>query len=121
MVFAKYTKRICSEEKQTFWGFLFAFLFSLPLSFSSFPKLFFLPFETFILLLAFGIVGSIFTYGFYIYGIKHTDVSVAGIIFLLEPLFATLLAFGLLGEIPGIRVVIGGMLILISAGIVLKT
>ena len=64
---------------------------------------------------------SIFSVNFYFFGIKRTPAQEVGIILLLEPIFATLLAVWVLGELASIYTVIGGALILLSGGIVALT
>jgi drug/metabolite transporter (DMT)-like permease len=66
------------------------------------------------------ILGTVFTglsHGLYVYGLKGTDAQKASLYAALEPVYAILWALIFLGQIPGLREVMGGIIILIAVRI----
>lgn len=122
MVFSKWLRKSYSYRKLSFWGFLFAFIYVLPL-FVLFgqPSAFIQPgFEMWISLGGLGLISTLGAYGFYIVGIKNIKASTSGLIFIIEAISAVVLAFLFLGEVPPPATIAGGFLILIAAGLALK-
>lgn len=66
------------------------------------------------------ILGTIFTglsHGLYVYGLKGTDAQKASLYAALEPVYAILWALIFLGQIPGLREILGGLIILFAVRI----
>lgn len=66
------------------------------------------------------ILGTVFTglsHGLYVYGLKGTDAQKASLYAALEPVYAILWALIFLGQIPGLREILGGLIILIAVRI----
>lgn len=68
-----------------------------------------------LLLVLLGVIFTGLSHMLFINGLKNVRTQTAGIISSLEPLYGVIFAALLLGEIPGIREVIGGVLILSTA------
>lgn len=64
-----------------------------------------------------GIVFTGLSHGLYIYGLKGTDPQKASLYAALEPVYAILWALVFLGQIPGLREMLGGLIILIAVRI----
>ena len=69
-----------------------------------------------ILLLMLGIVFTAIAHGLFVKGLRHVEVSTAGIISGLEAVYAIILASVLLREIPALNEVAGGLIVIIVAG-----
>ncbi len=65
-----------------------------------------------ILLAALGIVCTAFSHTLFIKSLMFIKAKTAGIITALEPLYGILLAFVILGERPGLRMIAGGLIII---------
>ena len=66
------------------------------------------------------ILGTVFTglsHGLYVYGLKGTDAQKASLYAALEPVYAILWALIFLGQIPGLREILGGLIILFAVRI----
>lgn len=66
------------------------------------------------------LLGTVFTglsHGLYVYGLKGTDAQKASLYAALEPVYAILWALIFLGQIPGLREILGGLIILIAVRI----
>jgi drug/metabolite transporter (DMT)-like permease len=66
------------------------------------------------------LLGTVFTglsHGLYVYGLKGTDPQKASLYAALEPVYAILWALVFLGQIPGLREMLGGLIILIAVRI----
>ena len=87
-----------------------------------FAMLFLLPFfflagtavnsRSLLLLLFLGVVCTAGAHTFFIMGMKEIQAQTASIISSLEPVYGIILAFLFLGEVPAIRTVMGGLIIL---------
>ena len=73
------------------------------------------------LLMILGVLCTAVAHTLFIRGMKRVRAQKAGIIALGESLYGIILAYLLLGEIPGIRTVIGGVIILAAALLVTAT
>ena len=62
-----------------------------------------------------GVFCTAVAHSIFIGSLKHVKVQTAGIISGMETVYGILFAFLLLGEAPGVREIIGGAVILISA------
>jgi drug/metabolite transporter (DMT)-like permease len=66
------------------------------------------------------ILGTVFTglsHGLYVYGLKGTDPQKASLYAALEPVYAILWALVFLGQVPALREVMGGLIIMIAVRI----
>ena len=66
------------------------------------------------------ILGTVFTglsHGLYVYGLKGTDAQKASLYAALEPVYAILWALIFLDQIPGLREILGGLIILFAVRI----
>lgn len=72
-----------------------------------------------LLLLILGTVCTAGSHTLFINGIKHIKAQTASIISSLEPVYGILLAFIFLDEIPSLRTIAGGCIILVSQGLIL--
>jgi drug/metabolite transporter (DMT)-like permease len=66
------------------------------------------------------LLGTVFTglsHGLYVYGLKGTDAQKASLYAALEPVYAILWALIFLGQVPGLREVLGGLIILFAVRI----
>lgn len=66
------------------------------------------------------LLGTVFTglsHGLYVYGLKGTDPQKASLYAALEPVYAILWALIFLGQVPGLREILGGFIILIAVRI----
>ncbi len=66
------------------------------------------------------LLGTVFTglsHGLYVYGLKGTDPQKASLYAALEPVYAIFWALVFLGQIPGLREILGGLIILIAVRI----
>lgn len=88
---------------------LFAFLFLLPMA-AIRPVT--LSTRDALFLAVLGVICTAVAHSLFIHSLKRIRGGRAGLIALAEPVYAILLAMALLGEIPGLREVAGGMLIL---------
>jgi drug/metabolite transporter (DMT)-like permease len=71
-------------------------------------------------LLIMGVVHSTIAPILYVQGFRSVTAHEAAILGYLEPVGATLLAFAILNEVPGIQALLGGVLILYSGYLILK-
>jgi drug/metabolite transporter (DMT)-like permease len=71
-------------------------------------------------LLIMGVVHSTIAPILYVQGFRSVKAYEAAILGYLEPVGATLLAFAILNEVPGIQALLGGLLILYSGYLILK-
>ncbi len=94
----------------TFYECLSATLFLSPFIFLT--KSEFFSFRDIILLLFLGIICTALAHTLFIKGMRHVKAQTASIIATLEPVYGILLAFLLLREIPAIRTIFGGILII---------
>ena len=102
--------RSISPLTVSFYQNLFASLFLLPLMFSldiGYPT----PREIFLLILLGGLCTALSHYLF-IKALIHIKARTAGIVTALEPFYAIVLAMIFLGEIPGWRTIMGGIIII---------
>ncbi len=67
------------------------------------------------LLAALGVVGTAAAHSLFIQGMKRVRARTASVISALEPVYGTLLALALLGEVPPLRTILGGLLIVGAA------
>jgi drug/metabolite transporter (DMT)-like permease len=65
-----------------------------------------------LLLILLGVVFTALAHSLYIGGMRHVRAHTASLIASLEPVYGILAALILFGEVPGVRVMIGGLLIL---------
>jgi drug/metabolite transporter (DMT)-like permease len=66
------------------------------------------------------ILGTVFTglsQGLYVYGLKGTDAQKASLYAALEPVYAILWALVFLGQVPALREILGGLIILFAVRI----
>jgi len=110
------------EEKHegvgaVFWFLLFAALFSFPLALlKGFGELGSHIQEILII----GIFGTGISYTLFVYGIRGVKANVAAIITLIFlPLFSIIFAGIFIGEIPGTRIIVGGIILLIAGAYLL--
>jgi drug/metabolite transporter (DMT)-like permease len=95
-----------------FYQDAFAALFLAPVAvFSSFR----LSARSFLLLALLGIFCTAAAHSLFIKGMKHIQARTAAIISSLEPAYGIVLAFWFLGEIPSLRTLAGGTIILVAA------
>jgi drug/metabolite transporter (DMT)-like permease len=90
---------------QDFW----ATLFLLPFFFILRPQI---SSRDILLLLALGIFCTALSHSLFIKGMRHINAQTAAIISSLEPVYGIILALLILKEIPAVRTVLGGMVIL---------
>ncbi len=87
----------------------------------SFSRLSFIQsIDIWIYLFLYAIGTILFSHLLYYYGAKKVPASTSGIIFLLEPVVAGILASVVLGQIIGLNVMIGGSIIILSNYLVLR-
>ncbi len=94
----------------TFYECLSATLFLSPFIFLT--KSEFFSFRDIILLVFLGIICTALAHALFIKGMRHVKAQTASIVATLEPVYGILLAFLLLKEIPSIRTIFGGILII---------
>jgi len=95
-----------------FYMNLFAIIFLFPFLF--FTKISFTP-STIMLLALLGVVFTALAHTLFIYGMKEISARKASLIALLEPVYGIILALFILNEIPDLKTIAGGVLILIAA------
>lgn len=93
----------------TFYEFLSAALFLFPFLF--FTKSEFFGFRDIILIVFLGIICTALAHTLFIKGMRHVKAQTASIIATLEPVYGIFLALLLLKEIPSIRTIFGGIII----------
>lgn len=71
-------------------------------------------------LMVFALVASMIPHTFFYRGVQRAEASIAGIILLLEPVSASILAWLFLSQSIGINVLLGGALILLSNYVVMS-
>lgn len=71
-----------------------------------------------LLLLVLGVVCTAAAHSLFIQGMKHIRAQTAALVSTLEPVYGILLAFFILREIPSLRTILGGLLILLSVAAV---
>ncbi len=110
------------EEKHesvgaVFWFLLFAALFSFPLAlWKGFGEIGNHVQEILII----GIFGTGLAYALFVYGIRKVKANVAAVVTLIFlPLFSIIFAAIFIGEIPGTRTVVGGVVLLIAGAYLL--
>lgn len=101
--------RFYSPITVTFYQLAFATLFSLPVVVMAgeLPSK-----EGLLLLLVLGVVCTALAHGLFIASLKHVKAKTAGIVSCLEPVYGIALAVILTGELPALRTIIGGLIIL---------
>jgi drug/metabolite transporter (DMT)-like permease len=99
----------------TFYQDFSATLFLLPFYFVLQPRL---HVEEILLLLALGIFCTAGSHSLFIKGMKHVPAQTAAIISSLEPVYGIVLALIFLKEIPNMRIILGGIIILGTALVV---
>lgn len=108
--------QIYSSPVIAFYQDFFAFLILIPF-------LFILRFElsgkNFILLAVLGIVCTAISHTLFIKGMKTIKAQTASIIHALEPVYGIIFAFILLNEIPSLRTILGGVVILAAQVLIL--
>ncbi len=100
-----------------FYQDLFATLFLLPFFFI-FPPL--LNTRDILLLVALGVICTAGSHTLFIKGMKHIKAQTASMIHFLEPVYGIIFAFLLLHEIPGLRTIMGGTIILLGQIFILR-
>jgi len=93
----------------TFFQDFFATLLLLPFIFFIRPDL---DFRNIFLLIILGIFCTAGAHSLFIKGMKYIKAQTASIIGSLEPVYGIVLAFALLGEMPSLRTILGGVIIL---------
>lgn len=107
--------RTHSSLKIAFYQDLLAMLFLLPFVASSPPRL---SARTLWLLAVLGIFCTGAAHTLFIKGMKHAGARTASILSSLEPVYGIVLALAFLGEVPALRTIAGGALILAAALVV---
>lgn len=107
----KYVRKM-SSMKLTFYQNLTASLLIFPLTFLYPWKL---SMESFALLAILGILFTGIAHTIFIHSLRSIKAHVAGIIASLEPLYGIILAVIIIGEIPGIRTIIGGSIVILAS------
>jgi len=74
------------------------------------------PAKDLILLAVLGIFFTAIAHALFVKGLTHVKVSTAGIISGLESVYAIVLALVLLGEVPMVNEIVGGVIVLVVAG-----
>lgn len=104
---------------QEFSSLLIAFYQDLFASLILIPFIFIIPFHfdfrDILLLLILGVVCTALSHTLFIKGMKYVEAQKAAIISTLEPVYGIILAFLILGEVPLLRTLTGGAVILFSA------
>lgn len=95
-----------------FYQDFFATLFLLPFFFFLRPAL---NLKTIILLCLLGVFCTAGSHSLFIKGMKYIRAQTAAIISSLEPVYGIIIAFIFLNEIPSLRTILGGMIILLAA------
>jgi drug/metabolite transporter (DMT)-like permease len=95
-----------------FYQEFFATLFLLPFFFFLRPAL---NLKTIILLCLLGVFCTAGSHSLFIKGMKYIRAQTAAIISSLEPVYGIIIAFIFLNEIPSLRTILGGMIILLAA------
>ncbi len=96
----------------TFYQDFWATLFLLPFFFIARPQL---KSRDVLLLLILGIFCTAFSHSLFIKGMRHIKAQTAAIISSLEPVYGIIMALIILNEIPTLRTIMGGMVILGTA------
>jgi drug/metabolite transporter (DMT)-like permease len=97
-----------------FWQDLFACAFLIPVVFILRPQL--TP-RSLMLLAVLGVVCTALAHTLFIQGMRVVSARTASIISSLEPAYGALLALLFLGEVPSLRTVVGGAVILVSTAL----
>lgn len=98
----------------TFYEQFFCFLFLLPFAFYFYDSAM-MKLQNLGWLILLGVFCSAYAYYLLISSLAYLKARVAGIIISVEPVYGVILALLLLGEIPGFRIVSGGVVILLAA------
>lgn len=98
-----------SSQLVAFYQDLFAMVFLLPVFLFVRPSL---KTNDVLLLIFLGVVCTAGAHTLFIKGMKHVEAQTAAVLSSLEPVYGILLAFVFLGEIPALRTVLGGSIIL---------
>jgi len=117
IVLNRYTALREVYYKQTFWIFVFSFIFLLPVfifvdSFNTFAAA---SAKTIFLLIIVGSVSTLLPYTILNYVSKHMKTSVIGFFILLSMVLTIFLSFAFLDEEPSANVIVGGILIIFAA------
>ena len=68
----------------------------------------------------YGLIAGVIPYSLFYKGVEKIEASVAGVILLLEPVSATILAAILFGQPITLNILLGGVLILLSNYLVVR-
>ena len=98
-----------SSTYVAFYQNIFASVFLLPFLFLNFASL---EIKHLILLIILGVIFTALSHSFFIFGLKKITAATASIIAVLEPFYGIILAAVFLQEIPNLRTIGGGALIL---------
>jgi len=110
------------QKNLQFWGLIIGMIFTIPLFLLFGNPLNILSASGKSVLLLIGGGLSTMLFGFYclIYGMKHIRASVSGIILLLEAPLSVLFALVFIGEIPTLWTLVGGGIILLAGGLIIR-
>ena len=78
------------------------------------------PLTTWILLFFYALISGVIPHALFYKGIRKVQSSTAGILLLLEPVSATLLAAAIFRQPIGLNILFGGLLILLANGLILR-
>lgn len=95
------------------WENLSVLLCLLPFAFSDIPLV---PWLDWVWIACLGLLCTGLSYSFFINGLKVINARTAALIIALEPVYAILVAWFLFHEQPGLRMLIGGALIIFAVG-----
>ena len=104
-----------SGSQASFWQYFFGILVLLPFSYQQLPTV---PALDWFWIACIGLLCTSLAYTLFVSSLKTINARTAAMIISLEPVYAIIIAWIWLGEIPSLRMIIGGLLIVVSVAIV---
>jgi len=104
-----------SGAQASFWQYFFGILLLLPFSYQQLPTV---PAIDWFWIACMGLLCTTLAYTLFVSSLKTINARTAAMIISLEPVYAVVIAWIWLGETPSLRMIIGGLVILISVAIV---
>ncbi|HHW7508167.1 TPA: DMT family transporter [Mannheimia haemolytica] len=100
-----------SGVQASWWQYIFATLFLLPFSITEFPSV---SVQDWLWIFCIGFLCTTLAYTLFISSLDTINARTASMIISLEPVYAIAIAWVCFGEVPSVRMLIGGAIILLS-------
>lgn len=110
-VFNRYTMSKISGVQASWWQYIFATLFLLPFSITEFPSV---SAQDWFWIFCIGFLCTTLAYTLFISSLDTINARTASMIISLEPVYAIVIAWLCFGEVPTLKMIIGGAIILLS-------